>query len=175
MVAWVRAGSNSGALVPAWISVCRFSRARAPLWQDAAWLRGFGMAVIREPWIQLGSMPVASRGLCSLVRDAAWLQGFEIFRILLDPRHQVYQEKCINNRQMKTLIQIHKEGKYFVAIDLITNVADQGFTEDEAISNLKKGLEEHYQVLLELVPKGRKLSFLDIEVERFAQAPSSLG
>ena len=109
------------------------------------------------------------------MRYAAWLHGFEIFRILLDPRHQVYQEKCINNRQMKTLIQIHKEGKYFVAIDLITNVADQGFTEDEAISNLKKGLEEHYQVLLELVPKGRKLSFLDIEVERFAQAPSSLG
>jgi hypothetical protein len=29
---------------------------------------------------------------------------------------------------MKTRIQIHKEGKYFVAIDLITNVADQGIT-----------------------------------------------
>jgi predicted RNase H-like HicB family nuclease len=76
---------------------------------------------------------------------------------------------------MKTLIQIHKEGKYFVAIDLITNVADQGLTESDAVSNLKKGLEEHYQVLLELAPKGRKLSFLDIEVEQFAQASSSLG
>ena len=56
-------------------------------------------------------------------------------------------------------------------------MADQGLTEEEAVSNLKKGLEEHYQVLLELVPvpKGRKLSFLDIDVERFAQAPSSLG
>lgn len=51
-----------------------------------------------------------------------------------------------------------------MAIDLITNVADQGFTEEEAICNLKKGLEEHYRVLLELAPKGRKLSFLDIEV-----------
>ncbi|HPC90345.1 MAG TPA: hypothetical protein PKY93_08475 [Methanothrix sp.] len=65
---------------------------------------------------------------------------------------------------MKTLIQIHKEGKYFVAIDLITNVADQGLTEEEAVSNLKKGLEGHYQVMLEMAPKGRKLSFLDIEV-----------
>ena len=76
---------------------------------------------------------------------------------------------------MKTLIQIHKEGKYFVAIDLITNVADQGLTESEAVSNLKKGLEEHYQVLLELAPKGRKISFLDIEVERLAQASGNLG
>jgi len=75
---------------------------------------------------------------------------------------------------MKTLIQIHKEEKYFVAIDLITNVADQGLTESEAISNLKKGLEEHYQVLFELAPKGRKLSFLDIEVEGFAQASGNL-
>lgn len=64
---------------------------------------------------------------------------------------------------MKNIIQIHREGKLFVAIDLITNVADQGSTEEEAISNLKKGLEEHYQVLLELAPKWRKLSFLDIE------------
>ena len=75
---------------------------------------------------------------------------------------------------MKTLIQIHKERKYFVAIDLITNVADQGLTEEEAISNLKKGLEKHYQVLLDLAPKGRKLSFLDIEVERLAQASGNL-
>ena len=55
---------------------------------------------------------------------------------------------------MKAPFQIHKEGKYFVSIDLITNVADQGLTENEAVSNLKKGLEEHCQVLLELAPKG---------------------
>jgi len=60
---------------------------------------------------------------------------------------------------MKTLIQIHKEGKYFVAIDLITNVADQGLTESVAVSNLKKGLEEHYQVLLELHPKDESSHF----------------
>jgi predicted RNase H-like HicB family nuclease len=76
---------------------------------------------------------------------------------------------------MKTLIQIQKEGEYFVPIDLITNVADQGSTEEEATLNLKKGLEEHHQALLELAPKGRKLSFIYIEVERFAQASGNLG
>lgn len=76
---------------------------------------------------------------------------------------------------MKTLVQIHREGKFFVAVDLITNVADQGLTEEEAVSNLKKGLEEHYQFLLELAPKGRKLSFLDIEVEGLAQASGNFG
>jgi len=52
-------------------------------------------------------------------------------------------------------------------------VADQGLTEEEAVSNLKKGLEEHYQVLLELVPvpKGRKLSFLDIEADDLLKLP----
>ncbi len=54
---------------------------------------------------------------------------------------------------MKTIIQIHKEGKYFIASDLISNVADQGLTEKEALANLKKGLEEHYQILMELAPK----------------------
>ncbi len=76
---------------------------------------------------------------------------------------------------MKTIIQIHKEDKYFVAIDLITNVADQGLTEVEAVANLKKGLEEHYQILMELVPKGRKISFLDIEVEKYAQTSRPIG
>jgi predicted RNase H-like HicB family nuclease len=39
---------------------------------------------------------------------------------------------------MKTIIQIHKEGKYFIASDLITNVADQGLTEKEALANSRK-------------------------------------
>jgi len=56
---------------------------------------------------------------------------------------------------MRTIIQIHKEDKYFVAVDRITNVADQGLTEEEAVANLKKGLEEHYQILMELAPKER--------------------
>jgi len=67
-----------------------------------------------------------------------------------------------NNTEMRTIIQIHKEDKYFVAVDLITNVADQGLTEEEAVANLKKGLEEHYQILMELAPKGGKISFSDL-------------
>ena len=70
---------------------------------------------------------------------------------------------------MKTIIQIHREEKYVVAVDLLTNVADQGLSEEEAVANLKKGLEEHYQILMELAPKDRKISFLDIEIEKYAQ------
>lgn len=75
---------------------------------------------------------------------------------------------------MKTIIQVHKEGKYFVAVDLITNVADQGLTEKEAVENLKKGLEQHYQILMELAPKRYKTSFLDIGVEKYVQASSAI-
>lgn len=39
-----------------------------------------------------------------------------------------------------------------------------GLSEEEALANLKKGLEEHYQILLEMAPKGRKVSFLNIEL-----------
>ncbi|MDP3105028.1 MAG: hypothetical protein Q8M95_10530 [Candidatus Methanoperedens sp.] len=53
-------------------------------------------------------------------------------------------------------------------------MADQGLTENEAIANLKKGLEEHYQILMELTPKGQKLSFLDIEVEKYAPTSCSI-
>ena len=76
---------------------------------------------------------------------------------------------------MKTIIQTHKEGKYFVAVDMITNVADQGSTEEEATKNLKKGLEEHYQILMELAPKDHKISFLDIEVEKYVQTSRPIG
>ena len=51
---------------------------------------------------------------------------------------------------METIIQVHKEGKCFVAVDLVTNVADQGLSEKEAVASLKKGLEGHYKCLLEL-------------------------
>ncbi|MBM3309802.1 MAG: hypothetical protein FJY77_06045 [Candidatus Altiarchaeales archaeon] len=75
---------------------------------------------------------------------------------------------------MKTVIQVHKEGKYYVAVDLLTNVADQGLTEKSAVKNLKKGLEGHYRVLLELAAKQKhKTSFLDIGVERYVKASRS--
>ena len=54
---------------------------------------------------------------------------------------------------MKTIIQVHKEGKWYVAVDLITNVADQGSAEAEAIQNLKVGLEEHYELLMRPAPE----------------------
>ncbi len=74
----------------------------------------------------------------------------------------IYQCTDLGRITMRTIIQVHREDDWFVAVDLITNVADQGSTEEEAVSNLKKGLEEHYQILMELSPKGYKTSFLDI-------------
>jgi predicted RNase H-like HicB family nuclease len=75
---------------------------------------------------------------------------------------------------MKTLIEVHREGKYFVAVDLLTNVADQGLSEEAAVQNLKKGLEEHYQLLIELTPRNYKLSYLDIEVDNLVKNSSAV-
>jgi len=75
---------------------------------------------------------------------------------------------------LKTIISVHKEGKFFVATDLVTHVADQGETEKEAIARLIHGLEEHYQLLMELVPKGVKTSLVEIEVEKYAEASGSV-
>jgi predicted RNase H-like HicB family nuclease len=55
---------------------------------------------------------------------------------------------------MKTLIQFRKDGRFFVAEDNVTNVADQGLTGEEAVSNLRKGLEEHYRVFSDKVISG---------------------
>ena len=75
---------------------------------------------------------------------------------------------------LKAVISVKKEGKFYVATDLVTNVADQGSSEKEAISRLKQGLEEHYQLLMELAPKGAKTSFIEIEVEKYAKASSAV-
>ena len=75
---------------------------------------------------------------------------------------------------LKAVISVKKEGKFYVATDLVTNVADQGTSEDEAISRLKQGLLEHYQLLMELAPKGSKTSFIEIEVEKFAKASGAV-
>jgi len=50
--------------------------------------------------------------------------------------------------ELKAIISVRKEGKFYVATDQVTNVADQGATEEEAGERLKKGLEEHYQILV---------------------------
>lgn len=72
------------------------------------------------------------------------------------------------------MISVMKEGKFYVATDPVTNVADQGDTEEEAVERLKKGLEEHYQILMEKAPRGSKTSFVEIEVEKYAKAPGSV-
>ena len=75
---------------------------------------------------------------------------------------------------MKAVISVTKEGKFYVASDLVTHVADQGLTEKIALANLKKGLEEHYQILMEMAPKGSKMSLIEIEIESFAKATGSV-
>ena len=64
------------------------------------------------------------------------------------------------------MISVRKEGKFYVATDPVTNVVDQGATEEEAVERLKKGLEEHYEILVQMAPKGSKTSFVEIEVEK---------
>ncbi|TLZ69326.1 MAG: hypothetical protein E6K10_10870 [Methanobacteriota archaeon] len=65
---------------------------------------------------------------------------------------------------MKAVVQVEKEGKWYVATDLVTHVADQGRTREEAVRNLRKGLRQHYEVLLELAPKRRGTKVLQFEV-----------
>ncbi len=64
---------------------------------------------------------------------------------------------------MKAIIDVRKEGRWYVATDLVTNVADQGRTREEAIENLTHGLREHYQVLLDLAPP-RRTRVVEVEV-----------
>jgi len=65
---------------------------------------------------------------------------------------------------MKAVVDVKKEGKWYVATDLITHVTDQGATREEALANLMKGLKEHYELLLELAPRRRGTRIVDVEV-----------
>ena len=58
---------------------------------------------------------------------------------------------------MKAVIAVKKEGKFYVATDLVTNVADQGSTEDEAIANLKSIIKKPsfgVRIILSMVRTG---------------------
>lgn len=46
---------------------------------------------------------------------------------------------------MNTQIIITQEGTWYVAKDLVTNVASQGKTPEEALANLKEALELYHQ------------------------------
>jgi hypothetical protein len=48
------------------------------------------------------------------------------------------------------------------------------FSEQEALQNLKKGLEEHYQLLIELTPRDHKLTYLDSEVAALVKNSSAV-
>ncbi|MDO9036269.1 MAG: hypothetical protein Q7U51_13850, partial [Methanoregula sp.] len=48
---------------------------------------------------------------------------------------------------------------------VLTNVADLGLSDEAAVQNLKKGLEEYYQLLIERTPRNYNLSYLNIEVD----------
>jgi hypothetical protein len=72
---------------------------------------------------------------------------------------------------MKILVEIYREGRFFLARDLLTTITDQGLTGSEAVQNLKKGVAEHCQLLVELNSPGHTLAWLDIEVENFVRNP----
>jgi len=59
---------------------------------------------------------------------------------------------------MKTIIRVHKESNFVAVIS--PSVADQDLTEEEAVKNLRKGLEGYCKLLMELSPKDHKASFL---------------
>ena len=65
---------------------------------------------------------------------------------------------------MKAVVHVRKEGKWFVATDLVTHVADQGKTRQETLRNLSKGLGQHYELLLERAPRKRGTTVLEFEV-----------
>ena len=75
---------------------------------------------------------------------------------------------------MKILVEIYREGRFFIARDLLTKIADQGMTENEAVRNLKRGVEDHCQLLIEMTPPGHTLSYLDIEVDNLDGASPSV-
>ena len=105
---------------------------------------GYGVAIYAMLHLtQSETIPLFPEGLDATVRALS----FSVFEemalsacILLSlpaPIERLYS--------MKTLIDVHKEGKFVVATDLLSNVADQGLSEKEARENLKRGLEEHYR------------------------------
>jgi predicted RNase H-like HicB family nuclease len=74
---------------------------------------------------------------------------------------------------MKTLIEVHREGKYFVAVDLLTDVADQGSSEEKAVKNLRKGLEEYYRLLIGLTAHDHRLAYPDTGVDTLVENSSA--
>ena len=51
---------------------------------------------------------------------------------------------------MKVIVEVKREGKWYVATDLVTQITDQGRTRQEALDNLIEGLRERHELLPEL-------------------------
>ena len=75
---------------------------------------------------------------------------------------------------MDTLVQIYQDGEWYVAVDLATDVADQGKTREEAISRLKIGLKEYYETLLKMLEKDKKFEIITVEVPYSGNSSSPL-
>jgi len=54
---------------------------------------------------------------------------------------------------VKAIINVRKEGPWYVAMDLLTTVSGQGSSEKEAIDVLLEGLKERYRGLNILIKK----------------------
>jgi predicted RNase H-like HicB family nuclease len=67
--------------------------------------------------------------------------------------------------KIEAIVDVHREGRWYVAEDLVTNVADQGRTPADAIRNLKRGLRGHYRVLLE-VARSRGMAVVEVGLTR---------
>ena len=84
-------------------------------------------------------------------------------------KEQLYLKMSTITNEMKTLIQIHKEGKFSSQSTWLSTLLTRVYLRRKPWQIWRK-LEEHYQILQEMASKGRKVSFLDIEVEKVAQA-----
>ncbi|ABD40468.1 hypothetical protein Mhun_0715 [Methanospirillum hungatei JF-1] len=75
---------------------------------------------------------------------------------------------------MDTLVQTYQDGEWYVAVDLATDVADQGKTREEAISRLKIGLKEYYETHLKMLEKDKKFEIITVEIPYSGNSSSSL-
>ncbi|HEY7588811.1 MAG TPA: hypothetical protein VIB49_08745 [Thermoplasmata archaeon] len=65
---------------------------------------------------------------------------------------------------MKAVVQVKKEGKWYIATDCATHVVDQGRTREEALRRLTQGLREHYESLLVLATRKRGTTVVEFDV-----------
>ena len=60
------------------------------------------------------------------------------------------------------IVETHREGKWFVATDLIMNVSDYGVSEEEALERLEERIQARYISIFER--QRRSPSLIDVTV-----------